>query len=120
MLSPVDGEVVSVNREAANSPDLLNRDPFDGGWLLKVRPARLASNKKNLLAGHLARQWMEDALERLREEIGAGLGPVHQDGGAMGPVYQDGGMPVAGIARALAGDRWEEMVREYFLTEGVS
>lgn len=120
MLSPVDGEVVSVNEEAIASPDLLNQDPFEKGWLLKIRPVKLDSNKRNLLTGQLARQWTEDALERLRAEIGKSVGPVYQDGGMVGPVYQDGGVPVSGIARALAGEKWEEMVKEYFLTDGVA
>lgn len=35
--SPVTGEVVEVNQEVLNSPDLVNQDPYDGGWLLRVQ-----------------------------------------------------------------------------------
>jgi hypothetical protein len=34
----------------------------------------------------------------------------------LGRLLQDGGAPVHGIARALAGDRWEALAREIFLT----
>ncbi len=115
MLSPVDGEVVAVNVEAQRSPGVLNQDPYGTGWLLKVRPARLAADKHNLLSGTLARKWMEDTVDELRRESGGGLGPVAQDGGQL--VYQDGGMPVSGIARALAGDKWEETVKAHFMTD---
>lgn len=114
MLSPVDGEVVAVNPGILRSPELLNRDPFGDGWLLKVRPSRLASNRKNLLSGNLARKWVEEALHDLRVHSGAGLGPLYQDGGI--PI-QDGGLPVNGIARALDGAHWETLVRRHFLTE---
>ena len=114
MLSPVDGEVVSVNPEILRSPDLANRDPFGEGWLLKVRPTRLAANRKNLLSGNLARRWVEEALHGLRVHSGAGLGALYQDGGT--PI-QDGGIPVSGIARALDGEHWESLVRHHFLTE---
>jgi glycine cleavage system H lipoate-binding protein len=115
ILSPVDGEVVAVNPEAVRIPYPQGRDPFEGGWLLKVRPAKLTPNKRNLLSGEMARQWMSGVLERLRGEIGKTMA---QECPTLGTVYQDGGTPVWGIARALAGDRWEEMARGYFLTDG--
>jgi glycine cleavage system H lipoate-binding protein len=115
MVSPVDGEVVAVNQEATRNPDLLGQDPFERGWLLKVRPARFTSNKRNLLSGQMARQWMSSVLERLRAEIGKA---IPQEGPSLGTVYQDGGTPVQGIARALAGNRWEEMAKGHFLTDG--
>jgi glycine cleavage system H protein len=42
--SPVSGEVVDVNADVLSSPDIVNAEPYDGGWLLKVRlddPAEL-------------------------------------------------------------------------------
>lgn len=110
MLSPVDGEVVGVNEAAVENPGVVNDEPFEGGWLLKVRPARLNANRTNLLAGDVARKWTEEALHGLRATMGANLGPV----------YQDGGLPITGIARALYGAEWENKVKEYFLTEGLS
>ena len=115
MISPVDGEVVAVNQEAIRDPALLGRDPFERGWLLKVKPARFTPNRRNLLTGQVAREWMSSVLEQLRAEIGKA---IPQEGPSMGTVYQDGGTPVHGIARALAGDRWDEMTKEYFLTDG--
>ena len=35
--APVSGEVVEVNAEALENPDLVNSDPYSGGWLLRVR-----------------------------------------------------------------------------------
>jgi len=37
LISPVSGEVVAVNEGAVNDPEILNRDPYDSGWLFKVR-----------------------------------------------------------------------------------
>ena len=34
---PVRGEVVEVNREAVDSPELVNQEPYGRGWLVKVR-----------------------------------------------------------------------------------
>ena len=35
--APVSGEVIEVNPEAIENPDLINVDPYAGGWLLRVR-----------------------------------------------------------------------------------
>ncbi|MGB3399615.1 MAG: glycine cleavage system protein H [Candidatus Deferrimicrobiaceae bacterium] len=120
MLSPLDGEVVAVNEEAARSPEIVNEDPFGKGWLLKVRPARLAANRTNLLKGRLARKWTEEALHGLRHTMGGNLGPLHQDGGTTLPVHQKEGAAVLGIARAMYGEGWATKVREQFLTEGTA
>jgi glycine cleavage system H protein len=37
LYSPVSGEVVEVNTEIAESPELVNKDPMDAGWLFKLR-----------------------------------------------------------------------------------
>jgi glycine cleavage system H protein len=34
--APVSGEVVEVNGEALENPDLLNSEPYAAGWLLRV------------------------------------------------------------------------------------
>jgi glycine cleavage system H protein len=35
--APLSGEVIEVNAEALENPDLINSDPYAGGWLLRVR-----------------------------------------------------------------------------------
>ena len=44
LFSPVSGEVLGVNQEAVDHPELVNEDPSGKGWLLRVRlqdPAEL-------------------------------------------------------------------------------
>ncbi|PID81954.1 glycine cleavage system protein H [bacterium DOLJORAL78_65_58] len=41
---PVSGEVVAINEEIDAAPETVNKEPFDGGWLLKIKlsdPAEL-------------------------------------------------------------------------------
>ncbi|MFT4654568.1 MAG: glycine cleavage system H protein [Patiriisocius sp.] len=35
--APITGEVVEVNEELENSPELVNSDPFGEGWLFKIK-----------------------------------------------------------------------------------
>ena len=35
--APVSGDVVAVNEELSSAPELLNQDPYDKGWMFKVK-----------------------------------------------------------------------------------
>ena len=37
LFSPVSGEVLEVNAVVKNKPELVNDDPYDAGWLLRVK-----------------------------------------------------------------------------------
>lgn len=37
--APVAGEIVEVNGEVAGNTGLVNSDPYNAGWLFKIRPA---------------------------------------------------------------------------------
>ena len=37
LYSPVSGSVVEVNEALSDNPETVNRDPFEEGWLIKVR-----------------------------------------------------------------------------------
>ena len=37
LYSPVDGEVMAVNTELPDSLEILNEDPYGGGWIMKVK-----------------------------------------------------------------------------------
>ena len=37
IFSPISGEIVEVNKALENSPELVNNDPFEGGWMVKLK-----------------------------------------------------------------------------------
>ncbi|OOE98966.1 glycine cleavage system protein H [Salinivibrio sp. MA351] len=37
--APVDGEVVAINDDLEDSPELVNDEPFEGGWIAKIKLA---------------------------------------------------------------------------------
>jgi glycine cleavage system H protein len=39
LFTPVGGEILEVNSELENDPALVNREPFGGGWMFKVKLA---------------------------------------------------------------------------------
>jgi glycine cleavage system H protein len=35
---PVSGEVIEINEELLENPQLINEDPYGKGWLMRIRP----------------------------------------------------------------------------------
>ncbi|MEJ2313143.1 MAG: glycine cleavage system protein H [Gemmatimonadales bacterium] len=106
MVSPIDGVVVAVNPELEDRPSLVNGEPYDDGWLMKVRVGEPGLLRKNLLSGPLATAWMEDTKERLRTF----------SSGTLGVLLPDGGVPVQGFARALSPDGWVGIAEDFLLS----
>jgi len=102
MLSPVDGVVESVNPDIEAEPQLATSEPYDRGWLMRVRvrdPGRLP---RNLMSSDLAGRWLDQAGEEVRAMWTRELGVVLPDGGAL----------VHGFGRELAEDRWDRLAEE--------
>jgi glycine cleavage system H protein len=38
IFSPISGEIVVINDDLEDSPELINDEPYDGGWLFKIQP----------------------------------------------------------------------------------
>jgi glycine cleavage system H protein len=38
LFSPVTGEVMGINEDLVDRPELVNEDPYEGGWMIKVQP----------------------------------------------------------------------------------
>ena len=58
--SPVGGEVIDVNKMLEETPELINQDAFEEGWIVKMRPSNAGELKMLLSAA--------DYEEMLKEE----------------------------------------------------
>jgi len=107
MLSPVNGEVVAVNERVTNDPGVVESDPYDAGWLVKVRPDNFRVDRRNLLNGTLAGHWMDESYERLGRIFSPELGVVMNDGGQL----------ISGVIDSLEPEQVEQALHEFFLVE---
>jgi glycine cleavage system H protein len=39
LFAPVSGEVVAVNPDLADSPEIVNTSPYEDGWFLRIKPS---------------------------------------------------------------------------------
>ncbi len=49
IFSPVSGEIIEVNTELEDAPEIVNEDPYGRGWMFKIRPSKLEEDLKSLM-----------------------------------------------------------------------
>ncbi len=49
IFAPVSGEIIEVNQELEDSPELINSSPYEEGWIGKIKPSNLDEELKNLM-----------------------------------------------------------------------
>ena len=108
LVSPIEGEITDINEAALRDALLPGRDPYGEGWLMIVMSPDMKTNLRNLLNGTLARQWMKEAADRLRQRI-----PAMATAGALA---QDGGVAVTDLGGQIPEETWAEVAHEFFLT----
>ena len=37
LYAPVSGEVIAINEDLKNTPDLVNKEPYSKGWMVKIK-----------------------------------------------------------------------------------
>lgn len=47
--SPVAGEVIAVNEALTSNPELVNKDPYGEGWLMRLKPSNGSADLNGLL-----------------------------------------------------------------------
>ncbi len=62
--SPVSGTVARVNVELDSHPELVNKSPYGEGWLVEVKPADFASEKKGLLDAAAYAAYLDTLLKK--------------------------------------------------------
>jgi glycine cleavage system H lipoate-binding protein len=105
LVSPVEGVVIAVNKDAAQDPGLIARDPYQSGWIAIVKSPDLVTNKKNLVQGGMVAPWLQNNVTRLNGMV-AQLAPT---------MAADGGLPLAGLLARVAPELREKLAKEFFL-----
>lgn len=50
LFMPLEGEVLEFNSQLESNPDLINKDPYGEGWIIKVKISNLDDVKELMLA----------------------------------------------------------------------
>lgn len=67
--SPICATVHVVNEALASTPEIVNQDPYGGGWLAVLEPARWETDRQRLLDPHAYNDFMLAEVKREIEKL---------------------------------------------------
>ena len=68
LIAPVSGIIIGGNSEALRDPTLVNRDPYESGWLVSIDPSDWQKESAVLVSGDAIAPWVESEIERYRKQ----------------------------------------------------
>jgi glycine cleavage system H protein len=104
--APMSGTVVATNEALLDHPDLVNCDPFNRGWAVRIRADRRRQEKPGLLRGKQARGWFRQEIDRLLATV------LAEDAAA--PALPDGGALVGELYQHIDDRTWEKLSDTFF------
>ncbi len=60
LVAPLSGEIVEVNEEVVDNPQIINEDPYGQGWLIVVSPSNLDEDLKTLMNYEESVEWHKE------------------------------------------------------------
>lgn len=70
--APVSGTVVGINTALREHPELINANPFEQGWVVRIRSENLPEDRRHLLIGRKAWTWFREEVDFLFRTLPAG------------------------------------------------
>jgi len=114
ILSPVSGEITEENPILREDVDQLVLDPYNKGWLYRVRPAQWIAETQTSYLAENATAWISQELDRFKNWM-AGSAPKSEMAHS-GIIMQDGGELIDHPLADLPGEVWQEF-QERFLSD---
>jgi glycine cleavage system H protein len=59
LYSPLSGTVLVTNEELVNHPELINKSPYEAGWIIELKPSELDAEKKTLLSSKQYQEFLK-------------------------------------------------------------
>lgn len=102
--APADGEIEAVNSELQTHPSQIADN-----WLVRMKPDQGKDSLSTMRSGDAARNWLQQEMVRLRDS----LAELQSQSGLV-TAMSDGGTPVAGLARQLEREQWQQLESSFF------
>ena len=104
-LAPLGGTVVEVNEKLRKDPTLINRSPYEDGWILKIQTKSLNKEMPKLMDSLQFKVNFDQDKAKLMSSF---------NNQTLGAVYGDGGEVIKGAATKLDEGMWKILVTQLF------
>ena len=111
ILAPLTGYVVSLNPQIVDEPTLVNRSPYEDGWLMRIKPANLQQDIKNVYNDNDVFGLYKGDTEKLKEKFESIL---KKNWKKLGPTSCDGGNMYIHVRDMIGPKKYSEIINTFF------
>jgi glycine cleavage system H protein len=115
ILSPISGEVLAVNPVLSKNPEILNEDPYQKGWMYKIKPSRWIAETSSFYLAEEATGWSVKELERFKDFLAASIERYAPEPSNI--ILQDGGELIDQPLSELPDEVWQDFQRSFLKTK---
>jgi glycine cleavage system H protein len=109
--SPISGEIVESNSLLDKNPELMNEDPYQKGWMYKIKPFSWVADTQSYFLAEDASLWAKQELERFKDFLAESIGKYSPDPSSV--ILQDGGelrdQPLSDFSNEI----WQDFQQEF-------
>jgi glycine cleavage system H protein len=109
--SPVSGEIIDTNSILGKTPGVLNEDPYQKGWMYKIKPSGWASETNSYYLADEATNWAAKELVRFKDFIASSVGKYSPEVSKV--VLQDGGEMIDHTLSELPEEVWNDFQKNF-------
>ncbi len=111
ILSPISGEILATNSLMKENPELLNEDPYQKGWMYKIRPSKWMAETNSYFLAEEATNWSVKELERFKDFLATSVERYAPEPSNI--VLQDGGELIDQPLSQLPAEIWQDFERSF-------
>ncbi|MCX6279422.1 MAG: glycine cleavage system protein H [Bacteroidetes bacterium] len=111
IFSPISGQVMETNSLLIESPGILNEDPYETGWIYKIKPYNWKSDTNSYYLSDAATIWSKKEVERFKDFLAVAMPKHMPDSSAV--AMQDGGELRDQLLAELPDEIWCDFQKEF-------
>lgn len=111
ILSPVSGQIININPTINENPGMLNEDPYDKGWIFKIKPSKWIAETKACYFAEEATNWSVNELERFKDFMAVSMKSISPEHSMV--ILQDGGELSDHSLSAFPREIWTDFEKEF-------
>jgi glycine cleavage system H protein len=110
--SPISGEVLETNPGLNENPGIINSDPYDYGWIYRVKPSDWMKETRSYFLADKATEWSKNELLRFKDFLSGGAMRKFSSEPSM-VLLQDGGEIQENVLSDLPAEVWDDFQEEF-------
>jgi glycine cleavage system H protein len=109
--SPISGEILETNPLIVENPELLNEDPYQKGWVYKIKPTSWVTDTQSYFLAEDATLWAKQELDRFKDFLSQSC--VKYSPFPSSVILQDGGELRDQPLSELSSEVWQDFQDDF-------